>query len=79
MSKNCCTHWFKGVWNSCCCQHDKDYYDSSCSRKESDKALFRCVKKSCKFCFVIAFLMYIAVRLIGKRYWRQKQNIGEIK
>ena len=59
---NSCTLFPDGKWKDCCDHHDYQYLTQKVSRKEADIKLYNCVKERCK---VVAYVMYVGVRLFG--------------
>lgn len=90
MSKNCCTYWLEGWWETYCCKHDEDYSQSGKTRIKSDNDLFVGVLTSLRekepvrfssfiITFPIASIMFIGVRVGGRKRYVRKQNIMKIK
>lgn len=72
MEKKHCTGWldrlFKKNWSECCKQHDIDYtiLKKGDSTKESDLKFLECLKT--KTWKPMAYIMYGAVRLFGRKF-----------
>ena len=73
--------WFpEGDWHECCVQHDFLYWSSRTTgggyraRKKADQALRRCVAS--RGHPVIAWIMYIGVRIGGSPIWPTKFRWG---
>lgn len=75
-----CTWFPEGWWSTCCEMHDKAYADHI-GQLIADKALFLCVATSGSNTFeivascVVATVMFIGVRMFGKRYYN-KSKLG---
>ena len=63
---------FNKDWSECCKKHDEDYINLEVnhSTKESDLKFLECLKK--KTWKPVAYLMYAAVRLFGRKFKGEK-------
>ena len=63
---------FNKDWSECCKQHDEDYINlkDGDSTKPSDVKFLECLKK--KTWKPVAYLMYAAVRLFGRKFKGEK-------
>ena len=64
---NNCTLFPEGAWTTCCARHDRRYTSKRLTRLQADILLYRCVKR--KGYPVIAILMFLGVRIVGKYYY----------
>lgn len=64
-----CSRFPEGNWGGCCVEHDRDYWKGGTyeDRLAADRRLRECVEA--KGHPVIAYLMYIGVRLFGAPHW----------
>lgn len=71
-SQDYCTLFFEGSWSLCCQAHDKAY-EMQIPKGQADMDLYNCVRDSSSTFGIglVAALMFVAVSLLGKRFYKK--------
>ncbi len=76
-SQDYCTFFPEGLpkdinWSHCCQAHDKAY-EMQVDKGQADRDLYNCVKEASpsEFTWIVAALMFVAVSLLGKRFYKK--------
>lgn len=71
-----CTGALDLYWRACCDEHDTDYQTGRLPRKEADRKFLRCMRRDAKTIFgryVLSFIYFGAVRLLGGNFYMKKR------